>query len=367
MSRAKYIAAALCLVLAACTSQKEPQPSDKVLLGVTMGDGSVLSTKAGPSPVYVPMNTGADVYLRVEGNWPAKSEYPIVKYAHGVASAPSGYKNQLTLTPELTWADFGVPVFDNPVGQADGLTIYAAAIAEGTTPAPEVVEQDWHTFEWVLATGGPDILKGDLLYSDNYSQSKEGTYKYAMHETPALLKMNHAMSLLTVYVTAGEGFPTTGIGATPHKFEAAPTLVFTPNRYGQHMPEYCYTKGRVNIPAGVVTPDDGSQRPITAKVVDDNTPDATLIYQALCFPGSHLHRPSDTDIHMKIVLPDGTHYYVPALKMNHKMMEVTDTPVTLQGHNYIWHLTINKTSIVVEVTVEKWHNVTAEEETIIVH
>lgn len=373
--------AACVLALHGCTDDSEATPGTQTFtplqLTATADEGSIVTrgVEAAHNGQEQKLAVDAPLYLRIEGNWPQKSEYPIVWTGDVRAGNPdytgaANYINWGNPSTNPGWEYFGTSDPLNTVGILDGLTILATGIGDFVTAAPHPVEGDWNTFEWALPTSGTwkKMQKTDLLYANNIASTPgEGTYKYADHVNPRLIRMRHAMSRVTLYIKAGEGF-------TDHVFEHDPEVYLTSNRVGEHADEYAYTKGRVNIPAGLVTPDDGSQRVITmANVLETGGHDDDKIYtyKAFIFPGSHLWRPSDNDIQVKIVV-DGATYYVKAEKMNAKMMDNSaspyhNSPVTKQGHNYLWTVTINRQKIDVEASVLKWNEVIAEEDVIVVH
>lgn len=369
---ASFASVSFLLILAGCSndSKIEPETGTPILLSISEGEGGSLETRAVEAE-----HTGAEqslalnapLYLRVRGNWPQKSEYPIVWNGVVRAGTPNsdGKANPIVWGTNPGWEYFGTDDPANTVGIKDGLTIYATGIGDFITDAPQPVEGDWNTFEWALPTSGTwaQMMKTDLLYSNNIaSDPGEGTYKYEDHYNPRLLKMRHAMSRVTVNIKAGTGF-------AGNVFQSDPVVYLTCNRAGETAPEYAYTKGRVNIPSGLVTPDDGSERVITMANANVTGHDADNIYtyKAFIFPGSHLKRPDNNDIQVKIVVDGGT-YYVKAKQMNLKMMaDPHNSPVTKQGHNYLWTVTINKQAINVEASVLKWNDVESELDEIIVH
>lgn len=357
-------------VLVACSNdnspiEKEQQDDTPILLSAVADNGNETTTRSNGEYIGLPENT--PLYIRVQANWPQQSESPIVKVTDAVAQAKyedptssNKYYNDLTQSPQLTWDMFGSNDPDNTVGRADGLTIYGTGIADGITSAPRPLEGDWNTFEWVVRTSGTwaQLFATDLIYSNNIDKYQEGTLKYSNPRPVGLMKFRHAMSMVTVNIKAGDGF-------TDNKFVTDPKMYLTSNRAGETELEYAYTKGRVNIPSGLVTPDDGSGRVIELANVNANGGYETVsgekiyTYRAFLFPGSHLKRPTDNDIQVKIVA-DGNTYYVKAQQMNTKMMENPghNSPVTKQGHNYIWTVTLNKQDIEkLEATITEWNTI----------
>lgn len=338
--------------------------------GISEGGNSV-QTRAvdGNHADHVPFKTSpaTQLRLRVDGTWLGKgfSDDLVSKSTTATIGAVTvnGDKHNVVSfsnSEQLYWDDYGtadpanMPSVDGN-GRDKGLTIYGVAV-EGLATAPAV--SDWKALAWTLdadQTGGFNAK--DLLTSNNIRVSPgDGTYKFddyvndlknSTSTSSNLLEFTHAMTLITVNLTAGEGFPGYESGAANAKFQAAPTVKLL---------DFNYT-GTVNVETKVSTPT--ATTPNINAYRDNGTAwvsggQHTSQFTALVFPGNQFS--DNTDI-LKIEA-DGNVYYVNATKINAANQETNNT--FEQGKNYIFSITVNKTGIDVTATIKEWDNVEAE-------
>lgn len=354
---------------------------------MTRATGSGVATRAPYNPEanhakHVSFSEGTKLALKVDGIWLDKgltnnlvSQKTTATIGDLVAETDEKHRKvTFTSAEQLYWDDYGTADPANmslKVGEVEqhvgngrdrGLDIFAAAV-DGITTAPAIADDQWTALPWNVGTptGTPLAISQaggwstkDLLTSNNVKhtgvEETTNAYKFSEHETGKLLEFTHAMTKVTVNLTAGEGFPRTSSAdpATAY-FQAAPTVTLLGFNY----------TGTVNVETKTSTPTTTTN--ITA-YRDGGTAWAsggqhTTQYTALVFPGNQF--PDATDI-LKIVA-DGNTYYVNATKINAVNTEASNT--FEQGKNYIFNITISKTAIVVTATIKDWIDVVADTET----
>lgn len=343
-------------------------------------DGNHAGNANGGDHVPFKISPATQLRLRVDGTWLGKgfSDDLVSKLTTATIGAVTGYENKHNVvsfsnSEQLYWDDYGTAdpanmpsVVGN--GRDKGLTIYGVAV-EGLATAPAV--SDWKALSWTLdadQTGG--FNKKDLLISNNVTSTADGTYKfddyvYDLTNDPDrssnLLEFTHAMSKITVNLVAGEGFPTTGVGATAKKFTAVPEVLLTSNLYGEtSKSEWAYTAGTVNVMTGAVSSPNTLDAITTATTKTDDT-EFTVIKEALVVPGSAFAE----NAQVLSILADGNRYYVSSEKMRAAISAAItaskhpDSYTTQPGKNYVFQVTVNKTGIEVTATIKDWENVTA--------
>lgn len=352
--------------------------------GISEG-GNGVQTRAA-SDVYVPFSAQTKLRLRVDGTWTGH-EPEIVSKMTSASTATSATdkidgdakdKHAVEFTPSeaLYWDDYGTADPANAsTGRDAGLTIYGVAV-EGKsslpTSAPANLTSEslsWTDLSWNVGTVSESKInqKGgwgdyDLITSNNLRSTAggDGTYKFNHYihdlknpsepkQSVNLLKFTHAMTKITVNLTAGEGFPGYDTGADNAKFETAPEVTLLGFNYA----------GKVNVEAKISTP---TSEPTNIEAWRDNGNtwldggQHTSQLTALVFPGNKF---SNTTNILKIEA-DGNIYYVTAAKINAANSATDD--VFEQGKNYIFKVTINKTEIKVTATITNWVDVEAAEE-----
>lgn len=380
-----YLYIAPIALLAACSSEKlstteGPQPATEhpdgqILLTAGINEGnSAAATRAGAedshtNPGHLTLTTGTKLALRISGTWTGHSPETVVQTTTatvGAETASDSKHNSLTLSPVRYWDEYGTADEANATtGRAEGLTIFGAAV-DGQTAIPtdlasvnEVSDESaWKALSWTLAADqSAGWAAKDLLISNNVqpapgaSTSNDGTYKFAERASGKLLEFRHAMSKITVNLTAGAGFE----GGV---FAAAPTVWLTSNEGSSTAnTEWPYTTGTVDITKGAVT---GQGAPAVVKMYNAAAAsgyDATQ--EALVVPGSAFKK----DAVIAKINADGNIYYVTSEKIRaaiNASAHNTDDP-TVAGKNYIINVTVNKTAIEVTATVTDWINVEAAE------
>ena len=251
----------------------------------------------------------------------------------------------------LYWDDYGTADPANAsTGRVDGLTIYGVAI-DGSTSAPAV--SDWESLSWPLdANQTSGWTAKDLLTSNNV---KDGTpeskpdnrYKWSEHTTGKLLEFTHAMTKVTVVLTAGEGFK-------DGKFVNNPTVTLKGFK----------TTGNVNVITKVSTPT-GEATDIKAHLSTGGASSATATFDALVYPEREIIETSKNQ-QVLVLTADGNNYEVNANKLYEAMSAKSQTEM-LQGYNYLLKITVNKTKIQVTATIVDWNTVEAATETPVIN
>lgn len=399
-----YLLGTAAAILTACNDDDLSQrytvgeADNVIVLGAGIGEGeSGVQTRAGSedshhtTPGHKTFSAFTQLRLRMDGTWLGKSDG---KAPHGTissstvsqittASIGDGIKvgsetenthNKVAFSPseQLYWDDYGMADPANMPsvegnGRDKGLTIYGVAV-DGVTTAPAIdgtTGKTWMGLQWnvgevntgvINQTGGwaaKDLLTSNNVQAENtdVSYATDGTYKFEDRASGKLLEFTHAMTKITVNLTAGEGFPGYETGAANAKFQSAPTVTLL---------NFNYT-GTVDVVNKTSTP------PATTTVANilawrDNGTTWTAGGQhtsqltALVFPGNKFT--NETNI-LKLEV-DGNTLYVNATKINAANTATDD--VFEQGKNYIFNILYNKTGIVVTATVTNWIDVNSEED-----
>lgn len=390
-----YIIGILSLLAAACSDDFQPTYTvgaehNAITLRAAIGSGEEEVASRAPShdedaAHHVPFKSGK-LHLRFDGVWKGhkdKDGNPLeniqtttfatigLEYDAGGKLKPH---NPLTLSPPIFWDDFGTadPANMKPVdgnGREKGLSIFGVTV-DGTNSLPKDkggnnLEEilDWKAIPWTLPlnqTGG--TINFDLLTSNNIQEGKDGTLKFDpwlagnKDKTSDLLVFTHAMSKISVKLTADEGFPGYDYEHKNNanaKFENPPKVTLL---------NYYY-KGNVNVEAKVSTPT-SDQGDIIAHIGGVETLHLAHSY-ALVFPGNSFA----DDVNVVRIEADGNTYYVTAEKMNDAMEAVQGVGNTtyLQGKHYIFNVIVKKTGVDVTATIKDWEKVEAADETPIIN
>lgn len=390
-----YIIGILSLLAAACSDDFQPTYTvgaehNSITLRAAIGSGEEEVASRAPShdedaAHHVPFKSGK-LHLRFDGVWKGhkdKDGNPLeniqtttfatigLEYDAGGKLKPH---NPLTLSPPIFWDDFGTadPANMKPVdgnGREKGLSIFGVTV-DGTNSLPKDkggnnLEEilDWKAIPWTLPlnqTGG--TINFDLLTSNNIQEGKDGTLKFDpwlagnKDKTSDLLVFTHAMSKISVKLTADEGFPGYDYEHKNNanaKFENPPKVTLL---------NYYY-KGNVNVEAKVSTPT-SDQGDIIAHIGGVETLHLAHSY-ALVFPGNSFA----DDVNVVRIEADGNTYYVTAEKMNDAMEAVQGVGNTtyLQGKHYIFNVIVKKTGVDVTATIKDWEKVEAADETPIIN
>lgn len=373
--------------------------------GISEGSTSV-ATRAGEPGGYddidatnhtkhLPFTNGTKAALRIDGTWlghdPEAISQTTTATIGGIAANTDEKHNDLTMSPQRYWDDYGsadpanMPtgkggnVSDGSDGRSKGLTIYGAAV-NGVTTAPVIdgsTGKQWTALTWNVGTptGSPLTLSQtggwsdkDLLISNNVKEGgPDDTYKFDERDSGKLLEFTHAMSKITVRLIASEGFPTSGVGATATKFANAPEVKLTSNETGQSNAEWAYTSGSVNVETGAVT-SPANPAVITMHTAKTDDSQYTVIYDALVAPGSVFGAPSGSPATYPVIArinADGNIYYVTSEKIRAAITTSLGSGhelgfATQPGKNYIITVNVKKTKIEVTATIKDWVDIEAE-------
>lgn len=383
------------MLAAACSDDIQPTYTvgaehNAITLRAAIGSGEDEVASRAPDPSHenhVAFNSGL-LHLRVDGVWKGHEPEAIHKETFGTV----GYEyeggilkqhNPLTLSPSIFWDDFGTadPANMKPVegnGREKGLSIFGVTVDgyldhSQTPPVSNILPNDtvdtdpnygnnlmsisyWTIIPWTLPLDQTDKPTNfDLLTSNNIQEGKDGTLKFDpwlagnKANTSDLLVFTHAMSKVSVKLTADEGFEDA-------KFQSSPKVTLL---------NYYY-KGNVDVEKKVSEPIESYQGDIIAHNGGVESPHFAHSY-ALVFPGNSF---ADT-VNVVRIEADGNTYYVTAKKMNAAMKAVQgadkDSTTYLQGKHYIFNVTVKKTAIDVTATIKDWDEVEAANETPIIN
>lgn len=397
----KLLYIAFLVLLSACSDDHLTSPTytvgeaDNAIVlraGISEGGAGVM-TRALANPDanhanHVSFKENTKVKLRVDGEWwktadatsgdDVKKE-TVAQIGDIVSNTNDRHRELKDYTPQLYWDDYGTADPSNVKtttqtqerGRNKGLNIYGIAV-DGKTSLPSTPldlnanNLAWDNISWNVGSVSNNVINQksgwgdyDLLTSNNVlynaSEAEDNAYKFDNRDAGKLLEFTHAMSKITVNLTAGEGF-------VDNKFVNKPEVTLL---------NFYYT-GNVNVEAKTSSPTDNATTNISAHLAKVKaTSGATewseapttwasshqTQYDALTFPGNSF---SDNIDIIKIEA-DGNIYYVNATKINVANTETNNK--FEQGKNYVFKITVNKTGIDnIEATVKDWEDVTAGNE-----
>lgn len=373
------------MLAAACSDDFQPTYTvgaehNAITLRAAIGSGEEEVASRAPShdedaAHHVPFKSGK-LHLRFDGVWKGhkdKDGNPL-ENIQDTTFATIGHEydeggklklhNPLTLSPSIFWDDFGTADPANSNGREKGLSIFGVTVDDywdGANYLPKDkggnnLEKilDWTAIPWTLPlnqTGGTTNF--DLLTSNNIQAGKDGTLKFDpwlagnKDNTSDLLVFTHAMSKISVKLTADEGFD----GA---EFQSSPKVTLL---------NYYY-KGNVNVETKVSTHTTELGNIIAHPDIGSDGKAHFVHFYALVFPGNSF----DNNDNVVRIEADGNTYYVTAAKMNAKMKDVQGGSTTyLQGKHYIFNVTVKKTGVDVTATIKDWEKVEAADETPIIN
>ncbi|MCR4918744.1 MAG: fimbrillin family protein [Prevotella sp.] len=371
----------------ACNSKEElvsnaiEHPNGEIQLsaGIVEG-GSAAVTRAGAEDNHgnhLTLTEHTKLALQVSGTWTGHTPSPVVQTTTatvGSETSTGSKHNNLSCSPVLYWDDYGTADHTNAsTGRTEGLTIYGVAIdgykngEDFELPSSLTNISNWEALDWTLTadqTSGENIpAKKDLLVSNNVTgenadaddQLDHGRYLFEKRTVGKLLEFKHALSKITVNLTAGEGFPASG-------FEKTEVKLVNKEGTTTETDSWAYTQGTVNIHTGGVTKTDATNKVITM-YGGSSTGGTTAQHVALVIPGSAFA--SDNAVIAKIKA-DGNIYYVKAKEIRTAIDGVNHDSggayPTEAGKNYVLKIIVNKTDIQVTATVTNWVDVNAVEE-----
>lgn len=347
--------AAFGMLAAACNGKLPVNPEGEANGSIVLGAGigsSVAVTKVLADPDeghghHQLFTEGTKASVRMFGQWAGKGD--VIEYTTatmGAESAANSKHNLAPCNPVLFWDDFGSADASNTGGRARGLDIVAVAV-DGEATAPVVGNDQWNTFPWALAVNQSEGWAAkDLLVSNNVlynaEDAKDNAYKFENRLAGKLLVFTHAMSKVTIQLTAGEGFPV-GDVSHEHEFQSVPQVSLLNFKY----------TGNVNIVGKVATPT--SEVANLTPAMYEGGAEHTAYYNALVYPGNAF---ADNTNIIRIAV-DGNVYYINATKIN--AVNLADGDVFEKGINYIIKATLNKTNINVTATISDWVDLESED------
>ena len=336
----------------------------------------------------------AKAVLRMDGKWAGGNPYRLRTTATMTAVTGTDKKhNAVTMKPVLYWDDFHTADPDNSVGRNDGLEIYGASVngylkkvGTGFIMLPDGTDDtrnnlkalltssfdNWKQLRWTLPTDqsdGTTITNNDLLTSNNITAGGDGTLKFddvkGKTSTPPtkpsdLLEFTHAMTHITVELTAGTGFEAS-VGYT--QFATTPSVTLLGFPYVGLVDiinkETTATDKNFTVDS---TPATGNINCFAKLNKTENTSSHTATATALVYPGCAF----DDATNVLRIMADGNEYLVTAKKMNEAMTTAGHAKFQ-QGTNYVFQITVNKTSVDVTATIKEWDNIEAENEAPIIN
>ena len=351
-------------LISACTSEDDIKPiytvgeADNVItlrVGVSTGEsaGQTRATETDSDHTnHLELTQGTKAALRIDGTWTGHSPETVSQRTTAtigsVISSFDNKHNSVSMSPVLYWDDYGTADPDNADGRSKGLTIYGVAV-DGATTAPSV--SSWTTLPWTLDT---DQTSGwstkDLLTSNNIKEGSDGTLKFDKvkdNTASDLLVFTHAMSKVTVKLTADEGFPGYSSTSSNAVFEANPTVTLLGfNISGTYDVE-------TKTPSASSTTSN-----IQMRLSEGGASNHTATFDALVFPGNNWTEETKGTVILELNA-DGNIYKVTAEKLFEAMNTKSHTAIT-QGYDYVLNIIVKKTKIVVDATIKDWVDVTAE-------
>ena len=372
MNRKNFKYAFLALLaagLSSCASEDFWDTFDRTIdgpidftVGVETSPAQRTKTRGEDNPTYYAMQAGTQVRLKVDGTWERKAPKAISKTTTcSVVAAQTGNVNTMSFTDAeaVYWDDYGAGDPENKTNTDKGVAVLGVAV-DGMNTAPTVGDGEWESLSWPVITDGKDVLNGDIIVSNNLSAYKFTNRKIDKEKN---LVFTHPLSKITFNLTAGHGFPSTGVGATTNKFENDPTLILskatTLEDISNTENNYVITNGTVSISGGTATSGD-TKAAVVAGTTSTTDKDITVIKQVVVYPGTQLGE-NDNDV-IAVLNADNNIYYITAQEI-HAAIDTkgghTDYK-TLPGYNYIINITINKTGIRTTATVTDWNVVNAE-------
>lgn len=334
----------------------------------------------------------AKAVLRMDGKWAGDNPYRLRTTATmlDVISTADKKHNEVTMAPVLYWDDFHTADPDNTAGRNYGLDIYGAGVdgyrnAEGIIGTlPDNTDAngnnlaqsfDWNKLHWTLPLdqSAESFTNCDLLTSNNVTAGKDGTLKFddvtgkSGQKPSNLLEFTHAMTCITVELTAGKGFPVSGNPATA-KFQSNPSVTLLGFPYVGIVDVINKTTTPTKANFTTTTEDPYATGNIESFIRSGGT-SHTVKLQALVYPGCSF----DDATNVLRIMADGNEYLVTAKKLNDELRslntqgKITTGTTLQQGTNYVFQVTVNKTGVDVTATIKEWDEITAENEAPIIN
>lgn len=329
----------------------------------------------------------AKAVLRMDGKWAGNNPYRLRTTATmlDVISTADQKHNEVTMDPVLYWDDFHTADPDNTAGRDSGLVIYGASVdgykkANNIGVLPDetgangnnlkaMLEQsfDWNKLHWTLPLdqSAESFTNCDLLTSNNVTAGKDGTLKFddVMGKSASnLLEFTHAMTCITVELTAGKGFPKNSKGEAEFTQNPSVTLLGFPYVGIVDVVKKKTTPTKADF---TTTTEDPYATGNIESFIRSGGTSHTVKLQALVFPGCKFG--SATNVLR--IMADGNEYLVTAKKMNDKLdsLNLATGNTLQQGTNYVFKVTVNKTGVDVTANIKDWDPVTAANEAPIIN
>lgn len=347
----------------------------------------------GEHGVFNPYMTKAVLRMdgqRAAGWWRRRTTATMTDFVGG---SNASKHNKVSMAPILYWDDFHTADPANTTGRAYGLDIYGAAVANylngegkaGFLPdntdangnnLTAMLEKtfDWTALHWTLPLdqSAESFTNCDLLTSNNVTAGKDGTLKFddvtgKSGKTPSnLLEFTHAMTCITVELTAGEGFRKNSKGEPEFTQNPSVTLLNFP--YVGIVDVVNKTTTPTKADFTTTTEDPYATGNIESFIRSGGT-SHTAKLQALVFPGCAFA----DDTNVLSIMADGNKYLVTAKKLNDELRslntqgKITTGTTLQQGTNYVFQITVNKTGVDVTATIKEWNEITAANEAPIIN
>lgn len=349
-----YIAFLLLLV-SACSEDSYPtsytvgEADNAITLRAGLGDEGIgVQTRATETPEehgkHTPLTPGATAILRINGGWTGHTPNVVSQTTLATIGAISDKHNSLSMSPQLYWDDYGTANPANTAGRDGGLTILAASAGNKFTSKNNILDPEWTAFSWTLPTDQSNGWENaDLLTSNNILYRTLKFDEVKTNTANDLLIFTHAMSKVTVNLTADEGFPFTNGDPC---FETNPKVTLLGFTYS----------GMVNIKEKILTPTTSATADIQCHLTTGGAGQHVATFTALVFPGCSFN--DDTEIiHLDA---DGNRYIVTAAKINEKIDEINSVKKFVQGKDYVFNIIVKKTKIIISATIKDWVQVDSE-------
>ncbi len=281
-------------------------------------------------------------------------------YGYTVATHPDITKTEDSGLQTLFWDDYSSVDYDLRNTGA-GIRLKYGYCYNGGTPST-ALDETAGTLGWTIGnqTTAEAFKNADLLYAQTQSMIQ---YAHKADDRGVLvLPYSHAMSKVTVIVTAGKGF-----SAEKANFTSSVLKL-------QHINSAC----SVNAPAGTVE----SATPTEVTTYKSASENKEAAFQAIVAPGTNL---SVGNLFAKIEDVDGNNYEIPvsadmlnawadkltpaekasygdvayAKPMSRAAIDQAKGYLTQSGVHYVLNVTVNKQAITVRATLADWDKVEA--------
>lgn len=385
-----------------------------LMAGISEG-GAKLQTRSavdGNHAKHVAFSTEhpTQLRLRVDGTWRKSGSSTVdISYATtattGSKTGTDNLHNKLSFSPVLYWDDYGTADPENMSlkdasnnelhsgnGRDKGLTIYGVAVNEKSLPTSATdgrtalstlkTSDNFKNIAWNVGKVEDDAIDQstngwgdyDLLTSNNIHENADGTLKFQEWKDKTnpsdILEFTHAMTKITVNLTAGEGFPGYETSADDAKFQSEPKVTLL---------NFNYT-GTVDVENKTSTPPTSTTTANIKAWINEGaswTSAHTAQATAIVFPGNSFTAAIASDgtatstPNILKLEADGNVFYITAAQLVKAIVKKensgadpaadTYTRLLKQGVNYILNIKVNKTKIEVTATIKEWDEIDTDE------